>query len=174
MLSAKKNAAGFVALARAAADAGRDFCFIIAGKLSPETAGAADHARHRELLRELPVNCRAWTGGVEEGADFNALVAVCAAVFVAYEPAPENSNVLTKAAYFQRPVLASEGHLMAAVVRRFNLGEVVPPHDAAAALAALDRLFTPVAPREFAAYHARHSADRLNEAVPQLVEALTS
>jgi len=171
-ITAKKNVAWFIALARAAAAAGDNTRFVIAGLLSSRVAGETDYEQHRELLRSLPDNCRAWVDGLAEGAEFNAAVSACDVVFIAYRPEPENSNVLTKAAYFRKPVLVSEGHLMADAVRAANLGLVVRVGDDVEGLAALRRLLVEDQERDFAGHYARHSEERLAAVAEQLCHAL--
>lgn len=127
------------------------------------------------MLADLPSNCRAWTGGIEEGAEFNAVVTLCDVIFIAYLPAPENSNILTKAAWFRKPVLASAGHWMADPVRTFQLGEIIDPNDAEAALAALRQVFAEGASkRRFGQYYAQHGEQLLTRGVAELTAALVS
>jgi glycosyltransferase involved in cell wall biosynthesis len=77
---------------------------------------------------------------IPDEAGYNALVAACDVLFAAYRDFPHSSNTLAKAAIFEKPVIVSEGHLMARRVREFRLGLVVPQDDPAASLAAIQRL----------------------------------
>lgn len=72
--------------------------------------------------------------------DYNALFLSCDVVCATYRDFPHSSNTLTKAAFFERPIIVSEGHLMARHVREYRLGEVVPQGDEAALLAAILRI----------------------------------
>ncbi len=54
-------------------------------------------------------------------------------VFCAFDDFPFSSNTLTKAAVFEKPVVVSEGYLMAERVRSYRTGEVVPQGNAEAA-----------------------------------------
>lgn len=172
VLSRRKNVAGFIALARKSLAAGDDTKFVIVGELSKRTATRSDLNEHREMLRGLPSNCRAWLERVEEEADFNAVVAACDVLFLAYQPAPVNSNILTKAAFFKKPVLMSAGHLMEGPVREFSLGEVVPADDPDAMFEGVHRLMVPSERRDFAGFYALHSDVPFQRTVSEIVEAL--
>lgn len=83
---------------------------------------------------------------------YNALVRACDVLWAVYRDCPHSSNTLTKAAVFERPVVVADGFLMACQVRRFQLGEVVPPGDANALRATLVPLLT-----DNPGWHARNS-----------------
>jgi hypothetical protein len=84
-------------------------------------------------------------------------------------------NVFThlqrEAAWFERPVVVSDGHLMAERVRAYRLGEVVPEGDVEALASALQRLTEapPASPRH-AEYRQAHSPERLRAAFEALLE----
>ncbi len=88
-------------------------------------------ARNRILLLE---------GNISDETGYNELVARCDLLFAAYHDFPHSSNTLGKAAAFAKPVVVSDGHLMARRVRAYRLGEVVPQRDAAAVAEAILRL----------------------------------
>jgi glycosyltransferase involved in cell wall biosynthesis len=98
-------------------------------------------------------------------------------VFAAYRNFPNSSNVLTKAAIFERPVLVSDGYLMAERVREFQLGEVVPEGDVEAIVQTLERMLAPGYYAElrqrarWADYREAHSTARLKKAMADLLEA---
>jgi glycosyltransferase involved in cell wall biosynthesis len=77
---------------------------------------------------------------VPEGLPYNAILRSCDVIFAAYSNFPNSSNSLTKAAIFEKPIIVSEGHLMARRVRDYRMGEVVPQDDPAATLAAIRRI----------------------------------
>ncbi len=112
---------------------------------------------------------------VPDSAAFNALVAVCDVLFAAYHDFPHSSNMLTLAAFLEKPIVVSEGRLMAQRVRDYRLGEVVPQADPAAALEALRRVTRdPAAWRaarqpRWREYRERHSAAALDGALRELL-----
>ncbi|WP_438480189.1 hypothetical protein [Oleiharenicola lentus] len=172
VVTCKKNVETFLAVARATLATKAPYAFVIAGECSAHASGAGDFARLKPLLDVLPENCRVWLRRIEDGAEFNAVVTACDILFLAYRPAAEHSNVLVKAAYFQKPSLVSEGHLMARDAREFQLGEVVPPANVAATVAALESIRSTKGPRNFEGYYHRHSLARLDEVVPAMLTAL--
>lgn len=101
------------------------------------------------------------------------MVTACDALFLAYRPAPEKSNVLTKAAYFHRPVVTSEGHLMADAVRAFNLGVVVPSGDAQAALSAVRQIFMKAEARDYESFYRLNASERLDEVASLIMESFS-
>lgn len=97
----------------------------------------------RQLLQsfnETAPNGFAHYRRVNDGPPFNAVFLACDVVYAAYLNFPNSSNILTKCAYFQKPVIVSDGSLMAARVREFRMGEVVAEGDVEAAEAAILRI----------------------------------
>ena len=64
-------------------------------------------------------------------ASYNALILACDVLWAVYRENPHSSNTLTKAAYFERPVVVADGHLMARQTREYRLGLVVPANERA-------------------------------------------
>ncbi len=77
---------------------------------------------------------------VPDGPLFNGVLDQFAVIFAAYENFPHSSNILTKAAFLEKPVVASDGYLMAERVREYGLGAVVPEADVDALVVALHQL----------------------------------
>jgi len=69
---------------------------------------------------------------IPDGPVFNGILQQFSVIFAAYHDFPHSSNILTKAALVGRPVIVSDGYLMAERVRAFGLGAVVPENDPAA------------------------------------------
>lgn len=107
--------------------------------------------------------------------EMNAVIAASDVVFAAYRSFPNSSNVLTKAAVFERPVLVSDGYLMAERVRDYGLGEVVPEGDTEAAVEALVRMLKPgyagslQSRARWSDYRERHSRARLSDVIREVV-----
>lgn len=108
---------------------------------------------------------------------YNAVVRSCDVMFAAYENFPHSSNSLAKAAAFRKPIIVSDGHLMADRVREFRMGEVVPYGDPLATLDAIRRITDDLAgwceakqPR-WSEYQALHSFRTLCKGLEQVIEA---
>jgi glycosyltransferase involved in cell wall biosynthesis len=80
---------------------------------------------------------------IKDEATLNQVIAISDIVFAAYRDFPNSSNILTKAAYFRKPIIVSDGYLMAERVRKFELGEVVPEGDQNAINDTLQKMLQP-------------------------------
>jgi glycosyltransferase involved in cell wall biosynthesis len=96
-------------------------------------------------------------------------------IVASYISFPNSSNILTKAAFFKKPIVVSDGYLMAERVREFDLGEVVPEGDSEALAAAIRRTLTPGYREElhqrarWEDYRQLHSLDRLKRVMHEIV-----
>lgn len=173
VISAKKNVAAFVEVARLAWKSDPGLAFFLAGDFSAQACPGPERRLLAQVIAEAPPNCRLFPDPIPDGAAFNAWVKASDVVWVAYRNVYFKSNVLTKAAHFRRPVLVSPGRVMAAHVSQFNLGEVVDVADAPAALAAIRRLAveTAGAGRDFEGFSALNDARRLRTTVHELLDA---
>jgi len=116
-----------------------DLCFAFVGILPIETFSADNKKILEQCMNHSPSSLF-HLGRVPDGECYNALVDAANVVFCAFEDFQFSSNTQTKAAIFERPVIVSEGHLMAERVRDYRLGEIIPQSDPIAALAAIRRI----------------------------------
>ena len=165
---------GVTTLAQVALDpANRDLAFAFVGELmlgvfSPE---------ERQLIDQLQGAPNVFTHfeRVPDGPDFNALVQSCDILFAAYTNFPNSSNLLTKAALLERPVIVSDGYLMAERTREYGLGEVIPEGDAKALAVAIRALCDGAqhpgekSQPQWKRYRETHSPARLTEAFALLL-----
>ncbi len=137
------------------------FFFAMVGTVHWEAFGRqAD--RLRRFCAAPPENAFVRVGYVGDERDYNAFVASCDVLYAAYLPFGGSSNTLSKAAGFCKPVLVTEGTLMAERVLEFGIGAAAPAGDAAAIARALDELArSPKSAFRFDAYLERHSLDAL-------------
>jgi glycosyltransferase involved in cell wall biosynthesis len=127
---------GVATLARAALDsANSDIIFAFIGDIMEY----AFLPEERELLNRLKTapNVFIHFDRIPGEAAFNAVVQACDILFAAYHDFPHSSNILGKAALFQKPVVVSDGFLMAERVHRYSIGEAIPQKDPAAVASAL-------------------------------------
>jgi glycosyltransferase involved in cell wall biosynthesis len=113
-----------------------ELCFAIVGEIDWLDFPAGDRHRVQKCLAESP---NVWThlARVPDEPQLNALMSECAALFASYIDFPHSSNILTKAAVLQKPIIVSDGLLMAERVRRFRMGEIIPQDDPGAACTAI-------------------------------------
>ncbi len=108
----------------------------------------------------------------------NTIICSSDAVFAAYRSFPNSSNVLTKAAVFKKPIVVSDGFLMAERVRVYRMGEIVPEGDVPALAAAIKRMLAPgyqnalAAQARWAEYSASHASSRLPECFERILESV--
>jgi hypothetical protein len=147
--------------------------FFLGGEPALDGFDDASVQRLRETWEQTP-NVWAHLQRLPEQV-MNAVLSVSDVVFAAYRNFPNSSNVLTKAAMFERPVVVSEGFLMAERVRGYGLGEVVPEGDVEALAATTRRMLTPgyyesLAKRaKWADYREAHSVEGLKKAMGELL-----
>ena len=73
----------------------------------------------------------------------NSIICASSVVCASYRSFPNSSNILTKAASFERPIVVSEGYLMAERVYQYRLGEVIPEGNVDALVSALSKMLKP-------------------------------
>jgi hypothetical protein len=67
-------------------------------------------------------------------------MAACDVLAATYTDFPHSSGIQTKAAVLGIPLIVSEGYLMAERTKRFRMGEIVAPQDAATLLEAVVKI----------------------------------
>jgi glycosyltransferase involved in cell wall biosynthesis len=129
---------GVATLGFAALDPGNaGFVFAIIGHLSG--GFSPEEEAMLERLKTAP-NVFLHLEAIPGDAAFNGILAACDVVFAAYHDFPNSSNLLGKAANFRKPVIVSDGYLMAERVRRYGSGEVIPQKDPVRLTAAIHKI----------------------------------
>lgn len=141
VLSSRKGVSSLLAAAHCAR--GRPWMFVIAGVLN-------DSERATYAPEELKVIDAAIAGAyrnvwvhparIADEREFNALVQVCDVLYAAYELFAHSSGIVTKAGFFEKPVLVSRGYCMAEVVNRYRMGLAIDPGNPATVRDAIDLL----------------------------------
>lgn len=127
--------------------------FVQVGEIHVGTFSPEDKAAFERLTKTPPENLLLHTQYVSDEREFNAVIRVADILFAVYRNFRISSNMLGKAGYFEKPILVSDGFLVAERVRRYGIGIVVPQDDVQAMLGALERLAAePVPPENFAKY----------------------
>ncbi len=166
---------GIITLAQLAMDDQlSDLCFAFVGKVhwGDYTQNETTLLNQLDRLRE---NTFVHFSRVPDGVEFNALLNASDVIYAAYWTFPHSSNILTKAAFFKKPVIVSDGFLMAERVRRFCLGAVVPEKDPEATANAIRRLVSergnltgkPFGLQED--YARRHGVEELRSALRKII-----
>ncbi len=129
--------------------------FVQVGEIHVGTFSPLDRVAFERLTGTLPENLLLHTQYLSDEREFNAVIQTSDILFAAYRNFRISSNMLGKAGCFEKPILVSDGFLMADRVRRYGIGAVVPQDNVQAMLEALEQLAEkPLPPENFAKYRA--------------------
>lgn len=149
---------------------------VCAGRVFDHSAtqeGAGLLARARADTQEHLLLCDRWL----TDAEFDAILQASTAVFAVYRDWRSSSNLLTKAAQAEKPVLVSEGGLMAERVKRYGTGLAAPENNVSimADILTSGKLQTLASTPEFSRgcvrYRTDHNVERLHQMVGTLLKA---
>lgn len=146
-------------------------CFALGGEKG--WSGEED----REVKRLLDESPNVWCHlNRISDAHLNHLMSKCQVVYAAYLDFPHSSNIMTKAALLEKPLVVSDGYLMAERTRRFNLGEIIPQGNCEAFLGAIEKItkdldaWTARNKPRWADYRCEHSFARLKISLKELFD----
>ena len=151
--------------------------FVFAGQLMLNSFLPEEQRLIQNWLHALPANCYCYPQRLSDEAQVNAIIDTCDILFAAYHHFFSSSNLLTKAALFEKPIIVSEGYCMGERVQQYGLGLAIPENDVAQCLTAIQQLCDPsarerfVRAARFAEYRQVHSIERLHLAFRQLLAA---
>ena len=148
------------------------FFFAQIGEIHYGTCTQEEQNILHELSSVPPENFFMIDKYLTDERDFNACIAASDVIFAVYKNFRISSNMLGKAAAFEKPILVSDLYLMGENVRHYGLGAAVPEDDPVVILAALERLIqTPPAPENYAAYNIAHNEEALGQALEEFFTA---
>lgn len=106
----------------------RNVFFFLGGEV---TWSELSDAKRREIQKvwESAGNVFAHLQYISSDIEMNAVMSISGVIYAAYRDFPNSSNILTKAAFLKKPIMVSEGYVMAERVRKYELGEVVTEGD---------------------------------------------
>ena len=110
--------------------------FLLAGSCRWEEFPPEQEALIKSAILEDP-RIVFYPERIPDGSPYNSLIRACDVLWAVYRDCPHSSNTLSKAAFFERPVIVADGFLMARQTREYGLGEVVHGDDPAALRVAL-------------------------------------
>ena len=175
ILSRKKNMLMLLDVA-ARIDTNKCF-FLFAGELKKYSWNATERKRIESVISKRHENLYFHLKYLPDGIEYNSFIKITDVLFAMYNNFFHSSNTLTKAAAFKKPVIVSEGYLMAERVKRYGLGLAVPDGDSERCHAALLALLKgtdlngmPLAFR-YSEYFAMHSQESLSRAMNSILNA---
>jgi glycosyltransferase involved in cell wall biosynthesis len=168
-----KPSKGTMTLVKLALDpANSDLCFAFVGDLGIHGHTKEELAVLTTLSTQLP-NVFAHFRRVHDETEFNACFCAADVIFAAYLDFADSSGILTKAAKFKKPVIVSDGYLMAERIRKYRMGAVIPQGDVQAAGNAIRELLRQrddASPSpDWEGYCEEHSYSRLKVAFANLL-----
>ncbi|WP_216901911.1 glycosyltransferase [Synechococcus sp. CCY 9618] len=108
-------------------------------------------------------------------ACLNQMIQISDVIYAAYSDFPNTSNIMTKAALLKKPILVSDGHLMADLAKQYSLGEVAPEGDVDTIAGTLHRMIQdPYLDQAetnsgWQAFAEQHTPERLRSALIELL-----
>ncbi len=170
-LQKSKGLLTFIEAARSPGASG--ICFALGG----EMLWPSDEGEDNQIQLALAQCPNLWTHleRIPTEPCLGHLMQACDVLSAAYIDFPHSSGIQAKAAAFGKPLIVSDGYLMAERTRRFRLGEVVPQGNASALLEAILKITNdPVAWIEghnplWDDYGREHSFDRLKTSLRELL-----
>jgi glycosyltransferase involved in cell wall biosynthesis len=174
-LAKRKGLLTLLEVARQAAS--EKWFFVFAGQLMANSFLPEEQHLIQSWIQAPPPNCYFYTQRLPDESHFNAIIDTCDMLFAAYHRFPSSSNLLAKAALFEKPVIVSAGYCMGERVEKYGLGIAVAEDDAAQTLAAIHQLCAQLAhdghftTARFAEYRQVHSGEQLRIAFRQLLAA---
>ena len=101
-----------------------EWFFTICGRSYASSYGVED-SRAFNFLRSRS-EIMLYLDYLPDERDFNAVIAAADIIYAVYRNFPYSGNMVSKAAYFGKPIVVAEGGLMAERVKRYKLGLAVP------------------------------------------------
>lgn len=148
-----------------------DVAFFVGGPFA-DHCGVSFRTRVQSLVRKAP-HVHVHLERMCESS-FNAAVRASKVLFAAYVDFPYSSNVQGKAAQFHKPLIVTEGTLMAERCAEYSLGESIRENDLEALITTIKSLLAREranAENEYlAAKHERYAAMHSYEAVRDTME----
>ncbi len=144
--------------------------FLQIGEVNFNALTEADARALENIEATLPENLLIHREYLPDERVFNDVIRACDIVFAVYRNFSISSNMLGKAAAFERPILVADNYLMGSRVNAYGIGRAVPEDDVRQMLAAATDLVNhPVPAENFAAYRADFSISKMNQALIEFV-----
>lgn len=123
----------------ALADANKWF-FVQIGRINKYNLLKEDEEALSRVQAQPPENLLIWSEYLSDERSFNEMIFLSDVIFAVYRDFDRSSNMLSKAAYFEKTILVTEGTLMASRVQQYGIGLAVKQEDARSMLAGLEAL----------------------------------
>jgi len=114
--------------------------FVQIGRINRNNLTKADQLALDAVVADYPANLTIYPDYLPDEREFNEIISVADVVFAVYRDFKRSSNMLSKAAYFEKPILVSDAYLMGERVSRYKIGLAVKEDDVDSILGGFSRL----------------------------------
>jgi len=121
------------------ADPGKWF-FLQIGEVHESSLTPEDIAARQRVIQDMPEHLFIHAAYLPDEKTFNEIIQLSDVLFAVYRNFKISSNMLGKAAAFDRPILVAKDYLMGQRVTAYGIGLAVPEDDAAQMQTALEKL----------------------------------
>ena len=104
--------------------------FVQIGRINFNNLTPADEKALALLKQQQPANLYVHSDYLPDETGFNAIIAASDVIFAVYCDFYRSSNMLSKAAYFEKPILVADRCLMGERVTKYEIGLAVPADNA--------------------------------------------
>ncbi len=152
--------------------------FVFAGRLYEDDLLPEQVRKVWNIVESAPGNCFFHLERIPNETQFNAVIDICDILYAVYEDFPFSSNIITKAAFFEKLVIVSNRFYMGQIVKKFRLGLTVPEGNVTKTIEALQELYSQLDANisdleaDFKGYRQINSVDQLGKVFPYLLNNL--
>ena len=100
--------------------------FVQVGRINHNNLLPEDTQALAHIQRQSPENLYLHADYLQDETSFNAIIAAADVIFAVYRDFYRSSNMLSKAAYFEKPILVADQCLMGERVTQYEIGVAVP------------------------------------------------
>jgi hypothetical protein len=121
----------------------KDWFFVQIGRLNHNNLLPEDQLALANIVKHPPKNLWIQPEYLADERQFNEIIALSSVIFAVYRDFARSSNMLSKAAYFEKPILVANGQLMGKRVEHYQIGLAVDQDSASSmyrGLLALDSI----------------------------------
>ncbi len=168
-ISATKNLSKWLSVIEYA-DASKWF-FVQIGEVHQDSLNKEDLYAYKKIMMSPPEHLYVEMNYLPDERAFNEMIACSDILFSVYRDFKISSNMLGKAASFQKPILVADQYLMGERVMRYGIGQAVSQDDVTQIYAALCELITQEPNLDgFNAYCRDFSQEALRERLVTIIE----
>jgi hypothetical protein len=102
-----------------------DWFFVQIGRLNHNNLLPEDQVALTNIVKHPPENLWIQPEYLADERQFNEIISVSSVIFAVYRDFARSSNMLSKAAYFEKPLLVAAGQLMGKRVEHYKIGLAV-------------------------------------------------